>query len=165
MANAGRILGIIGALWVALGLFGNLINVPNVNFFPGIILLFVARVISKQARETRRNQERESDGRGTPARPPEIRRQPPPRRTPTPRETVGRPPQPSPEVVVPAAAKSDEEREEMLEDILLVGRGASEEKMEAMSSSDADSESFHSGQTLSSSEMIAQARRRWNRKV
>lgn len=49
MAALGRILQIVGWLWLIGGFIGGLIGFISLNLLPGIILVFVARVIRNQA--------------------------------------------------------------------------------------------------------------------
>lgn len=49
MAALGRILQIAGWLWLIGGFFGSIFGFISLNLIPGIILVFVARVIRNQA--------------------------------------------------------------------------------------------------------------------
>lgn len=175
----GRVLQIAGWLWFAAGIVGPMVDYDVVNPFPGLILIFVARAIRTQAA---RNAPYEEDGREEPTEPAQIERPlntdriqtpAPPRPSPDPvaryREAE---PAPRPErAYVPEPGPSPDEdgeageRENIIERIVIAGRQAAtkESSQERVDSA----RSVRSGETkpMSSAEMIAQARKRWDRKT
>lgn len=164
MAKVGRLLGIVGFIWLALGLMSPFIDIPNVNILPGIILLFVARMIGRQASEAGRNR----PGGGVEQKPAgrvlNTQRDRPSQPTFTPEPASRKPPPPAPLESVGPAVKSDQEKREILEEIFVSDDEAMMEEPAMPLAPEDDTDSFHSGQSLSSDEMIAQARRRWKRK-
>lgn len=161
MAIVGRILGIAGSVWIALGLFGHLINVPNVNPLPGIVLLFVAGVLRKQSSANRGTQD--EDGQAMPVRAPTTRRAPRPDPTPPSKTGVSKPAPSASQRVVKPVAMGEGEKMVTMDDEHLAGETSPDRDTMALPY-DEEADSYHSGQALSSSEMIAQARRRWNRR-
>ena len=168
MAALGRILQVIGWLWFLAGLASRFFEFGAIDVFPGLILVFVARVIRAQAaRQT--PDEDVVRGQPEPAPPPRVlntERQPdqsaPPTSTPRPPESVPKP------VVQPPPVKK---HNELLQDIVLAGKEAAATATSAPAQPEgrreksATVESEVKGKTpMSSAEMIAQARKRWDRK-
>jgi len=178
MASFARVLQIAGWLWFAVGIVGPMVGYDLVNAFPGLILIFIARALRTQAA---RNAPVE-DGHEEAAEPVQPERplntdriQTPatPRPSPDPvaryREAE---PAPRPEQAYlpesgPSADEHGEaaERENIIERIVIAGRQAdsrdsSQERVDA-------ARSVRSGEAkpMSSAEMIAQARKRWDRKT
>ncbi len=183
MAAAGRVLQTIGWIWVALGFFGPFLNLPvDVNLFPGIILVFLSRILRTQAA---RNAPVEYE---TPApgeeqveprilnterpRPPEPLAKP---------ETVAKPeivakpepvvvpepvvePRPEPSRLETPRLESKPERAELEEKMLFAGTElASRTESEPMSQGE-ETDIGEAMRPLSSSEMIARAHERWNKR-
>lgn len=173
MTALGRILQVIGWVWIAVGFFGPMVNLPNVSVFPGIIILFIARVIRKQGEQQTQPREEsaeQADDQVTP-RPLNTQRSRPPvgprrARQPAPAAPTGPRAEPTTEPKpVPSALEAGppaDQREELLERVLLVGQELADEPPEPMyleQISDDDE-----SRPLSSAEMIARAHRRWDRK-
>jgi hypothetical protein len=170
MAAIGRILQIIGWLWVLVGFIGPRVDLDafgleSIGVLPGLVLVFIARAFRARARA---EEEEEGPGGARPdARPrsvetrPERRQTPPapaPART-TPSPPAERKPQPAPKVEPQPAETAD-----LLERIVLTGRSAADE----LSAADLEDElksmrRDDERKPMSSAEMIAQARRRWDR--
>ncbi|MFZ0015187.1 MAG: hypothetical protein WAL25_13860 [Acidimicrobiia bacterium] len=158
MAALGRVLQVVGWIWVAVGFFGPVVGLPDgINFLPGVILVFVSRLLRVQAE---RNAPRETEAEPEPA-PQRIlnteRR--PQRPAPRPPETQpARPPPPSPDPMpVPTPEPLEEPREDVLEKIFLAGNDVVDEVAELPADDDVGS------RPMSSAEMIARAKRRWDR--
>lgn len=192
MTALGRILQVIGWLWIAVGFFGPLVNIPDVSVFPGIIILFVSRVIRKQGEQAQRQDEDVEQAQeqqtprplntersqppvprpkrtAEPAKSPQPEREPEPRATPAPRVTSTERPRmrPSPDLEVAASATpkpagDDEERTEMLESVLLAGKSTTEKSRAPVYPETKSQEKQE--RPLTSAEMIARAHRRWDRK-
>ncbi len=170
MAKAlGRILQFIGWVWVIAGFVLPAFGLARPNIFPGFILIFVARALRTQAArhappeeevqapvETQRVLHTQRDrSRPSPT---------PPATTP---EQAAKPPRevkrtPAPEPVV---ASEPAERDDIIERIALAGRAASEEKPDrdkptipALTIGD------ERKAPMTSAEMIAQAKKRWDTK-
>jgi len=167
MAALGRILQIIGWLWFLAGLASRFFEFAAIDVFPGLILVFVARVIRAQA------------ARQAPAED-VVRDQPPPAAPPralnterqadqsvpqtsTPRHSD---PVPKPALEPPPVKK----RNELLQDIVLAGKEVAvtkpaktqpEPRPERSASVEPE---LKKTTPMSSAEMIAQARKRWDRK-
>lgn len=177
MASLGRILQLAGWLWFAVGFLSPMVGYDLVNPFPGLILIFVARAIRTQAA---RNAP-EDDGHEEPAEPAQPERPLNTDRIPTPAPRSPTPdpvaryreakPAPRPErahVPEPGSSADEggepDERENIIERIVIAGRQATtkESSQERVDSA----RSVRSGDTkpMSSAEMIAQARKRWDRK-
>lgn len=170
-----RVLQIAGWLWFAVGIVGPMVGYDLVNAFPGLILIFVARALRKQAA---RNAPVE-DGHEEPAEPAQPERllntdriqnpaSPPPSPDPVARYREAEPaPRPERAYVPEPGRAADEagEREDIIERIVIAGRQAAtkESSQERVDSA----RSVRSGDTkpMSSAEMIAQARKRWDRKT
>ena len=172
MTALGRILQVIGWVWIAVGFFGPMVNLPNVSVFPGIIILFISRVIRKQGEQPQPREESadQDDDQVTP-RPLNTQRSTPPavpRKAPQPppaTQTEARAksmPEPKPAPKAPEAGTPPDERGELLERVLLVGQELAEEPAEhgPLEPISDDLES----RPLSSAEMIARAHRRWDRR-
>lgn len=168
MAALGRLLQIAGWVWLAIGFLGPTLNLPiRLDIFPGIILVFVARILRTQA--NRRERQEESEG---------LEQRPPPRRQPRP-GPVDRAPSPpvrsprspdvsskerlepasEPEIYVDtlddaAITEPAPESVETLVERMVLADG---ERMESPGGEAAP----EAGPPKSSAEMIAEARRRW----
>lgn len=172
MTALGRILQVIGWLWIALGFFGPAINFPDVSVFPGIIILFISRVIRKQSRQTTREEEEIEQATSqsdiprmlntdrTPRPAPEPTPIPEPlmvpdlEPVPNPKTTYEPKPKPKMEPIA-------EEKSELLERVLLASEKMVEKSHEpAYPKRSADGEDG----PLTSAEMIARAHSRWDRK-
>jgi len=156
MAAVGRILQVVGWVWVAVGLFGSMVGLPDLNFFPGIVLVFLSRALGRQARRNEPD-ELAADTAPLPERQLNTERVQTQEPAPSPRaqglarpvETTAKPSgQPSP----------PEERNEILERILAAGSDVAGDSRPA----EPEESSLEAGQPMTSAEMIAQARKRWN---
>lgn len=162
MTALGRILQVIGWLWIAVGFFGPIVNLPDVSVFPGIIVLFISRVIRKQGQQAERRDEADEP----------LEEQPEPRILNTERQY--RPaPEPRPrleeEPVVIAQEEQEEGRDGLLERVLLAGKAVTTDEMAQDPVEPQNTEiqypeiDLESGARLTSAEMIARAHRRWDR--
>jgi hypothetical protein len=165
MAAVGRILQVIGWIWLALGFFGSLINLPvDLDILPGIVLIFIARIFRAQAarrapEESEAPTTGESQPRPSPLNTERSRsRVPPPEPTPparpTPEPVLLEPPQPSPET----------KRKEMLDQILVAGTELATESSPPETGSPAEEEAPEPTRPMSSAEMIARAHERWDKR-
>lgn len=155
----GRILQVVGWLWIVAGFLGPIFEFESVNPLLGLILVFIARIIRARARsempplETQPEPQTESsDG----ARAERRQRTPPP---PPARQEHPAPTAPQPET---EPRQSAEERDDLLERIALAGREADEDIAEP-DLGDLQTEGTETRTPMSSAEMIARARRRWDR--
>lgn len=167
MTALRRILQVIGWVWIAAGLFGSVVDLPGVSVFPGIILLFISRVIRKQTGQIPSRDDHDDEDEE------EAAMRPDPRPLNTEREY-----RPVPEPVsksrpmqeeTPAPASSrqeadadpdEEDRSELLERVLLAGKERAEESLEPRY----PEIGLGPDRSLSSAEMIARAHRRWDRR-
>lgn len=159
MAILGRLLQVIGWIWVAIGFFGPLVNLPfDLNFFPGIIIVFVARILRTQAARNTPEQG-ETQVLEEQAQPrvlnTERSKVPEPAKRPRPEPAGSGPPKPKPEAI----------RQEKLDEIL----AATTERATGPDSSETETPEMvepppsDSPPRMSSAEMVAQARKRWNK--
>lgn len=167
MAVLGRILQIVGWLWIGASFFGNFIDLPNFGFFPGLILVFVSRILRVQSRRRQPSEDEEGPVDVDVA-------------TPTPRplyterskqtagtaqtEPVTRAPSksapPRSQVVWPKdEIGSETEPDDLIEKILVAGFEPADDK-----SDKPGLEPTYEGKPLTSAEMIERARQRWDRK-
>lgn len=160
MTALGRILQVVGWLWVAAGILGPIVGYERVNFFPGLILVFVARAIRRQTAQ-RAPREAGEDVR-QPAETPERMLN---------TERVSRT-RPDPEPVIRYREAEEQmtldevdppapPQEGLLDRIVSVGRDEEVESVE-LESEPITGEGPRA--PISSAEMIARAHRRWNRK-
>lgn len=168
MAVLGRILQIVGWVWVAVGFFGPMLDLPGgLNFFPGFILVFVSRIFRTQAaRNASHDDESEplaeepqqrafntDRGRTTPAPEPRPTGVEPSKTKPVPTDSIFKltPPEPK------------ESKDHLLEQILLAGKEVADQPAgppDDITPADvADPEG-----PISSAEMIARAKRRWDKR-
>ncbi len=161
MGALGRILQIVGWGWLAYSFFAPMLGLPRIDIFPGIIIVFIARVLRVQATRRTTSEEEVSfedlstgETRPQPERPKVEKK---PVRTVLPAEPKPRPTRsPAPKAKeTPTGA----ERDAMLEKILLNGQELAEGTAEKVVAA-ADETPVK----LSSAEMIAQARQRWNKR-
>lgn len=166
MAILGRVLQVVGWLWIAASFFGNFIDLPNFGFFPGLILVFASRILRFQSRRRQPGEddrepvetavetpgprqlytERSKQTAGT------SQTQPVPRASPKPAPA-------KPTVVWPKdEAGPEAERDDLIEKILVAGSELADDKdMPTL-------EPTYEGKPLTSAEMIERARQRWDRK-
>jgi hypothetical protein len=168
MAAIGRILQVIGWLWFIAGFVGPAVGFDALNPFPGLILIFIARVFRSRARSEM--PPGPADGQTAPqpqplevARPQPAQQAPPPSpKRPEARSTA----EPKPE---PAYERPVDERNELLERIAAAGRGAAEPDVPEPKRQGTGPKTEESKpgdvarKPMSSAEMIAQARKRWDR--
>lgn len=171
MAALGRILQLIGWLWVLVGFIAPRVDfetfgLGSIGVLPGLVLIFIARAFRARARV----EEGQGSGEVRPdARPPSVENRPQRRQTPpppAPTRTQPSPPverKPKPEPMTKAEPPPADEAD-LLERIALAGRNAAEELSadefkDELKSMRRDDER----KPMSSAEMIAQARRRWDR--
>lgn len=168
MALLGRILQFVGWLWIGASFFGNFIDLPSFGFFPGLILVFVSRLLRVQAKRQQRADEPEESAEA----PPEV---PAPRPLYTERsKETAEPTKPEPgarsatksapakpQVVWPKDETVREiERDDLVEKILVAGSELADEKTSGLPTL----EPSYEEKPLTSAEMIARARQRWDRK-
>lgn len=172
MAGLARIVQLAGWLWVIAGFVLPALGVADPSVFPGVILIFVARALRTQAA---RHAPPEAAGEGSvePGRVLNTER-PQPKPTPTPAKTVPRKPsKPSPQVQAPgrtaprptADPSVQAARDDLSERNVVSGRETGEhepevEKPPATTPMKADERQA----PMSSAEMIARAKKRWDNK-
>lgn len=164
MQALGRILQVLGWLWFLAGIVGPIFGFERFNFFPGLVLIFIARVIRVQRGRTERAEpETQGSDRETPALERVLnteRRQQPSAPSPSPRpavdHTVEHSTQPEP------MTKSSEERDDLLERIVAAGREVADEVEEPEAPGPLPAPGSRA--PMSSEEMIARAHRRWDSK-
>lgn len=156
MAALGRILGTLGWLWFIAGLVAPIFDLGDINFVPGLILVFVGRLLRGRAR--RRQPEEESEP---------VAAEPVTRPLNTERATPARLPSPTPRPVesepTPVSGTTDteeEESEKLFSRALLAASAHAEEKAEKVVVGEGEGEK----KALTSDEMIARARQRWDRR-
>lgn len=164
MQALGRVLQVLGWLWFLAGIVGPIFGFDRLNFFPGLVLIFIARVIRVQRRRTEQA-EPETQGveRETPA-PERVlnteRPQQPSAPSPSPRPTVDnaveRTTQPEP------MSEPSEERDDLLERIVAAGREGADEVETPEDPGPPPAPGSRA--SMSSEEMIARAHRRWDSK-
>lgn len=168
MAALGRILQAAGWLWVIAGIIGPIFGLSGFNVFPGIIALFIARILRNQAVQ------KELPDLGDQAEEPEPT---PPRMMNTERRRTTPPPAPGPvasetmpepaigDAQEPEADAPARKRNELLEQIVLAGReAATEEAPSPMPNDEVGMGEEEKRGPMSSEEMIARAHRRWDSK-
>lgn len=168
MAILGRILQFVGWLWVAASFFGNFIDIPDFGFgfFPGLILVFVSRVLRTQAKRQQRAEDADpaETTPQTPAPRPLYTERSKQTAEPAKKSASGAPKKSAPvtsQVVWPKdESVAEPEREDVIEKILVAGSDLAEQKTEDVSIL----EPTYDGKPLTSAEMIARARQRWDRK-
>ena len=154
MAVLGRILQVIGWIWLAAGVAGQFFDLPVDDVFPGLILLVASRFIRAQAA---RNAPDEGEI-ALSTLEPGPRPLNPDRMSTAPRPPMAPPPAPTPAASAPKPEADG--REELLEDFLLAGRKATEDPVEAAG---VPVEPDIAGQR-SSADMIADAKKRWSKR-
>jgi hypothetical protein len=163
MHALGRTLQVLGWLWFLAGIVGPIFDFERFNFFPGLVLIFIARVIRAQRRRTEQAEpETQGSQRETP--PPErvlnTERRQPSAPSPSPRPTVDdtdeHTTQPEP------MSKSSEERDDLLERIVAAGREGADEV--ETPDDPGPQPAPGSRAPISSEQMIARAHRRWDSK-
>jgi hypothetical protein len=153
MEAAGRVIRALGWLVIIGGGLARFFGFDQINLFTGVVFIVVGGMLRSRARSQAPDPDDElatSEERVLNTQRPS----PAPVRS----EPVVRPYQPPP-VAEPAPEPADEDREEILEQILLAGTEYATETSSRSSSGDMEPASH-----LTSAEMIAHARRRWDRK-
>lgn len=161
MGVLGRILQVVGWLWVVAGFFGPIAGFSVGSFLPGLIILFVARVLRTQAARRQRMEEDDQTVErprvARSARPPSPATRPKPVAMPTKTSNETRDETRSDDQ---SESPPSSDRQETLEQIFLAGRELEDE--------DEPPESLLGGDDtaipLTSAEMIARARARWDKK-
>lgn len=180
MSALGRILQIIGWLWIAAGFFGPLVNVPGISVFPGIIILFISRVVRRQSEQVPRSEDNVEQATEQQETPRILNTE----RRPRPAPEVEPKPAPEPKLALEPKQETEpiwriepkhstepnqriepepveSERGELLERVLLAGQEMAEQSEEPPRPELVTDED---GRPLSSAEMIARAHRRWDRR-
>lgn len=160
-----RTIGALGLLLVLAGIFGPITGLTDIGVVPGMLLLFMARVVSKQAKRA----EREAEGREPPQRVLNTERTsataprlpvPEPSQPPRPVRPPSPPPPPKTAPPEPAAAEPGTgEKESIFDSILLAGSELASEK-----ETDVEDQSPSGPGHKSSGDMIADARKRWGQR-
>lgn len=167
MAALGRILQIVGWLWLIGGFVGSIVGFISLNLLPGIILVFVARVIRNQA-DTREMPDLgeqpsvEEQQRPAPTAETQPRRQAPPSPQPQVLETPSRrEPAPEPEPDPKPALR----RRDLLEEFVGLDPDSDDDDASSETAMPSD-QPTDAGQRrpMSSAEMIARAHERWDSK-
>jgi hypothetical protein len=158
---------------IVAGILGPIIGFDGNGFLPGIVLLFIGRAMSKQAR----TQSAEAGDEPVAQRalntvraktmPPPPRPTPPPRRTPPPpsNEPAQAKPmpvaEPKPMRIEPVeSAPGPVQKQGMLESVLLAGSELADKKDIEMT----ESRPMEPTTRMTSDEMIAEARKKWGRR-
>lgn len=168
MAALGRILQIAGWLWLIGGFFGSIFGFISLNLLPGIILVFVARVIRNQANtrempdlgEQPSVEEQQQPVTPTAEAPPQ--RQPPPSPEPYVLETPSRR-EPAPETQ--PRPRPAPRRRDLLEEVVGLDpdRDEDDASEETAMTSDQMTDT-EERRPMSSAEMLARAHERWDSK-
>jgi len=167
MAAIGRIFQVIGWLWFIAGVVGPVFDFESVNPFPGLVLIFVARIFRARARSEMPPGPGDVAAEPQPAQV-EAPRSQPRQQTPLPPKRVETPPveQTKPE---PRLERPVDERNELLERIAMAGRETADEpahprlEKKGVTVEKADQKpSDVVKPPMSSAEMIARARKRWD---
>lgn len=174
MRGVSRVLSALGVLLVIAGILGPIFGFDGGSFFPGIVLLFIGRVMAKQATGTGSTAGGEESTpqrvlntvrAKTPPPPPPSppRRQPPPARKepePSPTPTYRIEPEPPPKTSTKPAPAG---KQRMLESLLLAGSELADQKEDGTSETGEVSGTGEVGPKprMTSEEMIAEARKRW----
>ncbi len=165
MAALGRILQIAGWLWLIGGFFGSIFGFISLNLLPGIILVFVARVIRNQAGtrempdlgEQPSVEEQQQPATPTAEAPPQ--RQPPPSPEPYVLETPSRG-EPAPE---PHSSPKPGPRRRLLEEVVGLDPDRDDDDASEETSMISD-QMTEERRPMSSAEMLARAHERWDSK-
>lgn len=148
MAALGRLLQIIGWLWIAFGFFGPMIGLPSIPWFAGLILVFVSRVVRARASQMER-EDQEDDT----LRPNVERKADPPKTRANPAPTP--PSKPAP-VVEPSRSEIEQRLvATMRDDIETPDPAAVDDLLAQIQEVD---------RPKTSAEMIAEAHQRWNKR-
>jgi len=166
MAALARIVQMVGWLWVIAGLVLPALGLADPSFFPGVILIFIARALRAQAARHAPPEEPEEQI-------VEAERVLNTERTrPQPIPTPAKTPQPGPsqdsrktEQEPVADALKRTARDDLIERIAMAGREAGERSPEVAKSDVTTPTTGEERQgPMSSAEMIARARKRWDNK-
>lgn len=165
MAALGRILQIVGWLWLIGGFFGSIFGFISLNLLPGIILVFVARVIRNQANTREMPDLGEQPSVEQQQRPATPTAETPPQRQPSPSpepyilENPSRrePPEPQPN------PKPAPRRRDLLEEVVGLDPEDDDAGEETPKTSDQMTDT-EQRRPMSSAEMIARAHERWDSK-
>ena len=165
MAVLGRLLGTLGWLWFGAGIVAPMFDFGRVNVFPGLILIFVGRLIRAQARRRETEETPEPAAPEQEARPLNTERSQP--AEPAAEPVVRTPPilvtpAPPPPVVTKAEETEDAITEKLFSKIGPAGPAPPDD--EATPDPHVTVEDGAETKTLSSEEMIARARQRWDRR-
>lgn len=161
MAALGRLLQVIGWLWLVAGFVLPAIGLADITVFPGLILIFVARALRTQAARNA---------------PPEVDEEPEPearilntdRVRVEPKPAEKQPPPAPQQVTIPRQVEplpkppASSERDSLIERIADAGREVEAELSETDRAPLDVTASRGTSKPMSSEEMIAAARRRWN---
>ena len=159
MASLGRLLGTLGWLWFIAGLAAPIFDVGDISFIPGLILVVVGRLLRSQARRRQPEEEAETATAQTAPRPLNTDRTTPMQTpSPPPRPVESKPPTPV------LDRTTDMEQEEESEKLFSKALFAASAHTGETSDEDVVTEDEVESKTLTSDEMIARARRRWDRR-
>jgi hypothetical protein len=157
MAALGRILQVVGWIWLAAGVVGQFFDFPVDDVFPGIILLIASRFIRAQAARNASTEDLSVSTIESGPRPLNTDRPSTslPKEPPPPAKLAPAPPNPAPKPQ-PRQAE-DTARDELLEDFLYSGR-------EMVDDAVADPVEPEAAGQKSSADMIADAKKRWSKR-
>lgn len=159
MASLGRLLGTLGWLWFIAGIAAPIFDVGGISFIPGLILVFVGRLLRSQARRRQPGEEEPEPVAAEPApRPLNTERVTLPSVPPTPPPPVESEPR-HPATKARADAEQEADSEELFSKALFAASAHIEERTE-----EAVTEGEVERKALTSDEMIARARQRWDRR-
>jgi hypothetical protein len=173
MAAIGRVLQVIGWLWFIAGFVGPMFGFESLNLFPGLVLIFIARMFRTRARGEMPPGPGEQETRPEPqpveTLRPQPREQPPPQPAPKPSAPSQSSEARSETKAEPEYVRPVEERNQLLERIALAGSEAADEQATTQSgkpsaaSKKGAKPAEEARAPMSSAEMIAEARKRWDR--
>lgn len=167
MSILGRVLQVIGWLWMAASVLGRFVELPDFNFFPGLILVFVSRVLRTQNRRRQPVEEVvvETAAPSSTSGPRRLNTE----RSKEPQQTISTatiktppkaPPPAKTEMVWPKDQSAvSPQRDDLNEQLLVAGS-----ELERAKAEPPILERSHDGKPLTSAEMIARARERWDPK-
>lgn len=154
MAALGRIFSLFGFLWFLAALFGQEFGLPPLNLLPAIVFILFGRALRTQAR--RRAPSESSEPMSQPEARVEI---PEPVERPLNTDRPSAPPPTPPVMRIPEPKVVVEERNALFDRIAAADETAALPEPATPPILDSDSK-----QPMTSAEMIAEARKRWDRK-
>lgn len=158
----------MGWLWLAAGFFDGFFDFANLSIFPGVILIFIARVLRSQAERTdlpelgtaspteQSTMSEPETGRGETLDTEDLSKPQPP--------VIETPPEPQPEPELEPESELIRRDTDLFERILGSGSDDSDGIPRSRRSAREDSAGEGTTKPMSSEEMIARAHKRWDSK-